>query len=337
MNDANRDEPHGNRRPQVVFIVSQPRAGSTLLQTMLGGHPQVTAPGETWLMLPLVHAIHGSTRAVSCPYDGYLADHAISLFAQNYLARGVGDIQRELGAAAARIFASVCARANTQVVIDKTPRYYWIIDDLLRLLPDCHVIVLLRNPLAVLSSMVKTWSLRSLTNYRADLLEAPSRLANATEYDSRRITTVRYEQLVESPDSVLMELQARIGLDPVDGLSEYGLAPRRPFGDPAGIHQSTSANRSSLEKWIQDASRDASMWRLLDDYRRLLGRDLTMRLGYNFEQLEHTLRSVKPFGTSIAPSLTSQLGPRPVEPVRSFRRFRGVCARIASSATRQAA
>ena len=336
--DTTIDQPQDGRgRRGVVFIVSQPRAGSTLLQTMLGGHPQVIAPGETWLMLPLAHAVCGSVRDVSAPYDGYLADHAISLFSQSCLSHGVSEIQREIGAAAARIFDSVCARANAQFVVDKTPRYYWIIEDLLQLLPECRLIVLLRNPLAVLSSIAKTWSLRNLPAYRADLLEAPSRLANALELEHDRVMTVRYEKLIEDPETVLTEIQNYIGLDPVSGLSEYGSAPRRVFGDPSGIHGATGVNRGSLEKWVRDAANDAAMWRVCDDYRKSLGRNLLLRLGYPPEVLEQQLASVKPFGTAIAPSLKSHLRPASSEPIRSMKQIRSICAKAASGGLRKAA
>ncbi len=332
------EQPQDDRgRRGVVFIVSQPRAGSTLLQTMLGGHPQVVAPGETWLMLPLAHAICGSVRDVTAPYDGYLADHAISLFSQSCLDHGVSDIQREIGAAAERIFDSVCARANAQVVIDKTPRYYWIIEDLLQLLPQCRVIVLLRNPLAVMSSIAKTWSLRNLHAYRADLLEAPSRLANAVELEHDRVMTVRYEKLIEDPEPCLTAIQRYIGLDPVSGLSEYGSAPRRVFGDPSGIHGATGVNRGSLEKWLRDAANDASMWRICDDYRKALGKNMLRRLGYQPERLEQQLASVKPFGTAIAPSLRSHLHAASSEPVRSMKQIRSIFARAASGGLRKAA
>ena len=37
-----------------VFIISLPRAGSTLLQRMLGSHPQIATASEPWILLPLL-------------------------------------------------------------------------------------------------------------------------------------------------------------------------------------------------------------------------------------------------------------------------------------------
>ena len=39
------------------FIISQPRAGSTLLQRLLATHPQIQTIGEPWLAIPFVYAL----------------------------------------------------------------------------------------------------------------------------------------------------------------------------------------------------------------------------------------------------------------------------------------
>ena len=327
--------------PRIVFVVSQPRAGSTLLQTMLDGHPSVFAPGEAWLMLPLVHAVSGSFRNVQSPYDTCLADDAISVFAQEHLEGGLSDVQREIGHAAQRIYQAACVRAKADVIIDKTPRYYWIIEELLRMVPQCRVILLIRNPLAVMSSIIETWtrprSVGFLSGFRGDLLEAPSRLANASTLTDPRIMTVCYEDLVSTPDPVLHDVQRFIGIEVKEGLAHYGDAARRAFGDPRGIHRDTAANQKSIDKWVEKAAHSAARWRLLNDYREYLGEQLIGRLGYDFQHLADVLDDVQPPGTSIAPSLSRQLKPRPHEPLQSMARMRRVCADVASKLGRSAA
>ncbi len=314
----------------VVFIVSQPRAGSTLLQTTLAGHPDVVAPGEAWLMLPLAHAIAGSRRDVRSPYDQTLADDAVGEFVRVHLDGGWSTFQQELGAAATRLYESAKRRAGAKVLIDKTPRYYWIIEDLLAMVPDSRVIVLLRNPLAVMASIVRTWTRPSrvgfLKDYRADLLEAPARLAAALAIDDPRITSLRYEDLVADPDRQLDRLQRFIGLEPLAGLHEYGDAPKRVYGDPSGIYRHRGVRQESLQSYLAEAARRPTLWRLLDDYRRALGTRLLTRLGYDDADLEEPLNSVRPPGTRLAPTLASQLVPRPPEPRRSYLRLRRLAA-----------
>ncbi len=327
-------------RCDVLFVVSQPRAGSTLLQTMLAGHPKVTAPGETWLMLPLIYAVGGPRSAQDAPYCGKLADQAIECFAAEHLDRGVSSIQREIGVAAMKVYQSVRERTGADVLVDKTPRYYWIIDELLHFMPTCRIILLVRNPLAVLSSILSTWATNSvgnLSSYRADLLEAPARIANAMQYDDSRVKTIHYEELVRDTEQTLCGLQQFMGLDVVNGLGNYGLAPKRRFGDPVGIHDHTSPILDSVDKWVSHASQSPVVWKLLSDYRYVLGDDLLGRLGYSGEKLAAQLQSVKPAGTGIAPSLQSQLRKKPIEPVRSVFRLRNACALTISKLGRRAA
>ncbi|WP_372894782.1 sulfotransferase [Stieleria sp.] len=316
----------------VVFIVSQPRAGSTLLQTMLSRHDDVHAPGEAWLMLPLVHAIAGSRRDVQSPYDQCLADDAVGEFVRENLSGGWSEMQAEIGRAAARIYEAARVRAGASVLIDKTPRYYWIIEDLLSLIPDCRIILLRRNPLAVLSSIMETWTRRTrvgfLTDYRGDLLEAPARIAAAMSIQDDRIHSLRYEDLVRDPAQHLMQLQSFIGLHPVDGLQHYGSAERRTYGDPKGVHQHAAAQLDSIEKYLRRAATRATDWRLMDDYRRHLGRDLLHRLGYDNDALKRQLDAVKPLGAALAPTLSSQVSPRPAEPRRSAIRLRRMAADV---------
>ncbi|WP_182871023.1 sulfotransferase family protein [Rhodopirellula sp. JC639] len=314
----------------VVFIVSQPRAGSTLLQTMLSGHDDVHAPGEAWLMLPLVHAIAGSRRDVRSPYDQCLADDAVGEFVRGNLNGGWSELQAEIGRAATRIYEAARARAGAKTLIDKTPRYYWIIEDLLSLIPDCKIIVLRRNPLAVLSSIMETWTRRTrvgfLKDYRGDLLEAPARIAAAMAIQDERIYSLRYEDLVHDPASHLAEMQSFIGLRPVEGLQHYGTATHRAYGDPQGVHQRDAAQVDSVQKYLDRAAARATDWRLMDDYRRHLGPGLLKRLGYDDDELKRHLDAVRPTGTLLAPTLSSQIRPRPAEPRRSVIRLRRMAA-----------
>lgn len=339
MNQCNAGSPV-KTTPSVVFIVSQPRAGSTLLQTMLSGHLDVHAPGEAWLMLPLVHAIAGARRDVQSPYDQCLADDAIGEFVRENLSGGWSDLQSEIGQAAQRIYEAARRRAGAQVLIDKTPRYYWIIEDLLSLIPDCRIILLVRNPLAVLSSIMQTWTCSTrvgfLKDYRSDLLEAPSRLAAAIAIEDDRICCLRYEDLVHNPSTCLMSLQAFIGLEPVEGLQHYGTPKRRAYGDPNEIHVHESAQVDSVEKYLRHAAARATHWRLLDDYRKHLGGNLLARLGYDDQQLKQQLDSVKPFGTTVAPTLLSQVTKRPSEPRQTYIRARRIAADVVSQFRRAA-
>ena len=58
----------------IVFIFSQPRSGTTLLQRMLTSHSDIVSVSETWLLLPQFLAL--KKRGLIAQYNhtiGYLA------------------------------------------------------------------------------------------------------------------------------------------------------------------------------------------------------------------------------------------------------------------------
>src|SRR5690606_41412428 len=103
------------------------------------------------------------------------------------------------------------------------------------------------------------------------------------------ILHVCYEELVRDPQKTLETIQQFIGIDVVDNLSCYGSAKRRAYGDPTGIYKDTMANQKSLETCANLAGTSPANWRLLNDYRLLLGSDLLTQLGYDFDELGEIL------------------------------------------------
>src|SRR5690606_28366886 len=65
---------------------------------------------------------------------------------------------------------------NTRYVLDKTPRYYELLSHIPKLFPQARIIILKRNPLAVLNSIIDTWqadNISKLVEFKRDLLHAP--------------------------------------------------------------------------------------------------------------------------------------------------------------------
>ncbi len=68
--------------------------------------------------------------------------------------------------------------------LDKTPRYYLIIPEIAQIFPDAKFIFLFRNPLQVISSVMKTWckgTLNGLHRYNNDLINGPQLLSEGYE------------------------------------------------------------------------------------------------------------------------------------------------------------
>ncbi|CAD5259319.1 MULTISPECIES: sulfotransferase [unclassified Imperialibacter] len=219
---------------QLVFIVSQPRSGSTLLQRLLSNTSVVSTTPESWLLLPFLGFLKSGLN--TCAYNSELALSAVHEFISNgigkpsfrdKLAHFIEDVYQDSSSVGSKYF------------IDKTPRYYEVVDLIYEFFPTSKIILLKRSPIEVVSSMRSTWNIKNpfdLYPYRRDLLEAPLLIEEfklSTE-GSGRVHTQTYESLLENPIKVIGEIYAWLGLkedlvnvDIVQHTSVFG-----KFGDP---------------------------------------------------------------------------------------------------------
>ncbi|MBU0595569.1 sulfotransferase, partial [Candidatus Bipolaricaulota bacterium] len=138
--------PIGLRGDNLIFLISQPRAGSTLLQRILGSHPEVHTVSEPWLMLHPFYA----TRAegIDTEYSQRIARVGVGSFMEE-MPNGRDDHDEGIRRMYAHLYTRALDGSGKSRFLDKTPRYYLIIPDLLRVFPEARFILLFRNPLAV--------------------------------------------------------------------------------------------------------------------------------------------------------------------------------------------
>lgn len=278
---------NGNR---LIFIISQPRSGSTLLQRILAGHPDIHSSAETWLLLNPIYGLRNGSS--SAEYNTQWATRAVREFLLHYTDGNhvYYDGIREM---ARVIYGNALDRSGKRFFLDKTPRYYLIIPELLDLFPQARVVILLRNPMAVLASELKTyvngdWS--RLANVKIDLLNGPHLLANAIEQHAQRIHLVRYETLVSEPEMQISGLCQSLGITFDPNMLEYANtpAPKGTMNDTVGIHQHRRPSTANVEKWKKIAD-DRQACYFARCYLQCLGPDLLRRLGYSFTDIEQVL------------------------------------------------
>lgn len=271
---------------QLIFLVSQPRAGSTLLQSILAGAEEVHTTAEPWLMLHPLYALRETGHTAD--YDATVAHRALQDFLGSLSEREEA-YDAALRAMAFELYGRACAEAGKSVFLDKTPRYYNILPELARVFPQARFAILLRNPAAVLTSILSTWVKGNWTRFdyfRDDLLSAPRLIAEfLTNYDDRAIV-VHYEALVTSPEESVRELCNRLGLTFHPRLLRYGERPPPAgrYGDPGGIGRHSQPSPGSLSLWFEQAQ-DPQVRHLLLAYLDALGTDLIAQLGYDVDEL----------------------------------------------------
>ncbi|HEX4869815.1 MAG TPA: sulfotransferase [Moraxellaceae bacterium] len=237
---------------QPVFLVSLPRSGSTLLQKILCSHSRVGSTAEPWILLPLAAMTDEVQGAVYAEYS-----HSESVRAIRDLVAAMRGGESAYHAALARFAQEVyddCLQPGQDFFLDKTPRYFLIVDFIYKLFPDAKVIFLFRNPLESLASMMTTWWSGLLKTYHLemDLREGPRLMAEGYARHRERAHAVHYQDLVESPEATVAGICAYLGVDFEPAMIErYRSADLKGvMGDKKGVVSYARISTESLDKWM---------------------------------------------------------------------------------------
>jgi hypothetical protein len=142
-----------------------------------------------------------------------------------------------------------------EFVIDKTPRYTLIANDLLRVFPNAHFIILWRHPLAVLHSIIETFGGGSwrLYDFLIDFFRGAQSLYDfqVANRDRPNVTSLKYEELVADPIMHIRKLGECMGSPEITRLTDVKLEDRGSarLGDPSGSRKYSTVSGSSLNSW----------------------------------------------------------------------------------------
>jgi len=233
-----------------IFIFSLPRSGSTMLQRMLMGSNEVASYSEPWVLLHLLSGLkEGGGVSI---YSNSTAIRAFGDFIGN-MEGGRGKYNELTKSYVESMYESSCKNGEVYF-LDKTPRYYLVIDEIAEIFPNAKFIFLFRRPEQVFSSILSTWGgarLRNLHPYEIDLKLGMTCLSSAYEKYKHRSVAVNYESLVSKPEKTLMELCKYLAIVYTDellsGLSK--VVPGGRAGDPTGIVEYQAVSMSSIDKW----------------------------------------------------------------------------------------
>ncbi|MCS7223070.1 MAG: sulfotransferase [Armatimonadetes bacterium] len=277
----------------LIFLVSQPRSGSTLLQRILATHPRIATTGETWLLLPPLFALR--QEGWQAEFQARSATFALQQFLSQ-LPGGSDDyfegVRRMYGYLYGR------ARGERQYFLDKTPRYYLILAEIKRAFPQARFLFLFRNPLAVLHSIYRTSLIqnRLIAFYwvHSDLFRAVRLLLEGWQLLKDQALIVRYEELVREPEAVVSKVCEFLDLPFYPQMVEYGRfsLPRWRLGDQK-VYELNRPDPKRAVQWIESL-KDAQFWRLARDYLQLLGKDQVEQMGYSFNELREILETSRP-------------------------------------------
>ena len=255
----------------LIFVVSQPRSGSTLLQRILSNNSEVATASEPWILLPLLSL--GKSELNQAVYNYDVAGVAINDFI-SYLGRD--RYENCLKEFVYSLYGGLSGCEN-KYVLDKTPRYYEILDELQELFPNSKIIILKRNPIAVLSSVLKTFKGPINRNYR-DLVYAPKKLQQFLQKHKANpnVCEILYEDLVTKPDTTVRELYSWLNIQYTDDVLDYSCnSLNGRMGDPK-IDEHSTPHALSVSNWEKGNDDEISLYR---GYAQYLGTDFLLEYG----------------------------------------------------------
>jgi hypothetical protein len=276
------------------FLLSLPRSGSTLVQRVMGGHPDIATAAEPWVLLPHSYATRAS--GVFAEYGHALAARAILEFTDG-LPGGQETYREELRAFMLRLYER--AGGGSVYFLDKTPRYHFIADDIFHLFPDGKFVFLWRNPLSVVASTVETWGggKWKVGRWRVDLFEGVANLVASRERHAQTSMSIRYEDLVTDPHAhwPLLFDYLELPFDPGILTSFPSVRVTSRFGDPTGVKAYDELTTRSVDKWRSTLANPFRK-RWCRKYLHWIGAERLGMMGYQLDELLAQLDAV-PAGT----------------------------------------
>lgn len=210
--------------PRAVFLLSSPRAGSTLARVMLAGHPQLFCPPELHL-LPFDTMAHRE-RGLGGTYLGEGLQRAV-MELQGLDAEGgreATDTWLREDADVQTVYAWLQEAAQPRLLVDKSPSYGGSMDTLRRaerLFDQALYLFLIRHPYAVIESFVRNRMNKIVGGEEEDPHlrgeQVWSRMnGNIMEFlagvDPRRQLLVRFEDLMANAEAVGRRITDFLGI-----------------------------------------------------------------------------------------------------------------------------
>lgn len=244
----------------MLFVISAPRSGSTMLERMLESHSMIKGGPEPHLLTPLAH-LGVWDKVDKAPYDHILAAEAQKLFV-DMLPNKEQDYWNACRAYCDTLYGRYLEGGAKSICLDKTPAYALVLPFIAKVFPDAKYVVLTRHPLALFSSYANSFFdgdyAQALSHNPILHRYIPAMAAFLRQNETSHIH-VRYEDLVQDPETWMRRVYDYIGVPFEAGTIDYGKSGQnhqKGLGDPIGVQQHSRPTTASLQKWVEELAAD---------------------------------------------------------------------------------
>jgi len=280
----------------MLFVISSPRSGSTMLERMLESHSRILGGPEPHVLTPLAH-LGVWDNVNKAPYDHVLAAESQRLFIER-LPNGEQDYWDACRAYCDTLYGRLLEGSGKTVCLDKTPAYALILPFLAKVFPDAKYVVLTRHPLATFSSYANSFfdgDYQAAMDYNPLLQRYIPAIAAFLRQSRAPFLHVKYEDLVSDPEVWMERIYAFIGVPFEPETIEYGGHPKsetaeKGLGDPIGVKQHSRPSTTSITKWVEELATDEAKRGLMERTIRGLDPGDLETVGYPVETIWEPLQ-----------------------------------------------
>jgi len=249
------------QQQQLIFLISAPRSGSTLLQRMLGSHSEILTHPEPHLITPLAYLGYYD-RVERAPFDHINAAEALRAFVSE-LPGKEEDYLEALRAYTDTLYGKMLATSPRSRFLDKTPAYALVSTFLTKLYPNAKYVVLTRHPLAVFNSYAQSffngdWATAHAFNPIVErYVPAIAQMLRKRPVD---LLHVRYEDVVQAPEQTMESVFNYLGIENQSQVVNYGqhFQAKKGMGDPISVEKLGRPVADLKDAWLREVNADES-------------------------------------------------------------------------------
>lgn len=256
-------------------------------------HEDICSFAEPWILLPQIYAL--KKEGSLSEYSSHTANIGITDFIKNLPQKEI-DYKNALRTFMFELYTKQC-RNNEIYFLDKTPRYYLIIDEIVDLFPNAKFIFLFRNPVHVYASIVNTWGKKrfnKLFSTYDDIFDGTSKLSNAYLKYKEKSIAIKYEDFVSNPTIELKKTfnYLNINYDEKVLINFNKQKTKGSLGDPTGVKKYNVISPQGLDKWKETFNSYIRKKFALRMIRKLSSKDLETQ-GYSKNTIVKDIKELK--------------------------------------------
>ncbi|MBL86698.1 MAG: hypothetical protein CMO82_08590 [Winogradskyella sp.] len=256
-----------------------------MLQQLILSNGKIVSSPEPWQMLSLIH-----TFKITENKEGFNPNYASINFTRylSELKGGLLDYKHNIKNLALKLYGDRVE--DGQYFLDKTPRYYHIIEELYDMFPEAKFVFLVRNPLSVFASILDY-------NFKGDFIEflkssdrlddlflAPKFIQRSIERHENAIL-IRYEDIVKTTNKTLKNLFDYLGFEQ---------SIKKEYKIQGAFSNSQHVDTKSLNKHNEPVESYLDSWKSVIDtkQKKKLAKQYLKKLGLDNPYFNYNLRDI---------------------------------------------